>query len=31
VAQEPSWSPAIVLFYAGFLLTLKLRPMKQQI
>ena len=31
VAQEPSWSPAIVLFYVGFLLTLKLRPMKQQI
>lgn len=29
--QKPSWAPAVVLLYAGFVVAMKLRPMKQQI
>lgn len=31
LAQEPAWSPGIILLHAGFLVTMRLRPMKQQI
>lgn len=30
-ANKPSWTQALVLFYAAFVITMKLRPMRQQI
>jgi 4-hydroxybenzoate polyprenyltransferase len=30
-ANQPSWAPAMVLFYAGFVLTLSVRPERSQI
>jgi hypothetical protein len=30
-AQKPNWGPALLFVYLGFVVTVKLRPMKQQI
>lgn len=31
VMEKPAWVPAVVLFYCGFILTMRSRPVKQQI
>ena len=30
-ANKPSWTPALIIFYAAFVITMKLRPTRQQI
>lgn len=30
-ANKPSWTPALIIFYAAYMITMKLRPMRQQI
>jgi len=31
LAQKPEWTPGLSLFYAAFVVTMKRRPVKQQI